>query len=178
MRRRIFAAAAAGLLATLAIAGPVRGQNSPPPPPPPNGGTPLPGPPPPCPPTGCATATPTATPILPTATATSTPTATPTNTPVPLFVQVKLAHKSVRVGQKQKVTVTTLPNASVKITVAYPNHKKKSHSSTAGADGVATWSYKQAAGYTTAGNNKAKVTASADNGSGSALKASKTYTIK
>jgi hypothetical protein len=147
-----------GLLAALAVAVPAHSQTPlppppgaiPPPPPPPGGG--------------------------PTATPTLTPTVTPTATPIPLFVTIKLAHGSVKVGAKQKISVTTVPAATVKISVAFPNKSKKTHSGTADANGSLTWSYKQPSGKTTPTSNTANVTVTASDAAGS-LKKSKKYKI-
>lgn len=160
MRKIVLTAGCAGVLAAVALASPVRGQ-VPPPPPPPNGGTPLPTIGLPCPPTGCPTATP-----APTNTPTSTPipTAVPTNTPVPLFVRAKVAHSSVKAGQKQKVTVTTLPGASVKVVLAFPNKSKKTHNATAGAAGKSGWTFTQPGGKATRKSKVVKVTVTASNG--------------
>lgn len=160
MQRLVLSLAGGGLLAAVAIATPARGQ-IPPPPPPPNGGTPLGTIGLPCPPTGCPTNTPT---ITPTPAATSTPTATPTSTPIPLFLRVKLSRSSVKVGQKEKVQITTLPGASVKVVLTFPNRSKKTHTRVANASGGANWTFKQPSGKTTSKSRKVTVTVTAGNG--------------
>lgn len=84
----------------------------------------------------------TATPV---STATSVATATPaaTSTPVPLTAHVKMQRSAVRIGQKQKITVNTVPGASVTIRVVYPNRKKVTHHTVASDVGTVTWSFKQ-----------------------------------
>ncbi len=155
MKRLIVAGACAVTLAVVASAGGAHGQIPPPPPPPSN-----------------ATATPTAT-----ATATATPTATATSTPIPLFVQLKLAHKSVKVGSKQKVTVTTVPNATVRIVIFFPNRHKRTHNGTADSGGAFTWTYKQRSGRTTSKSHTAKVRATVLDNSGASKQTSKKYAI-
>lgn len=113
----------------------------------------------------------------PTASATATPLATPTQTPIPLFIHLKLRHSTVKVGQKQRITVSTVPDALVRIIVRFPNHSEKSHTTTANDAGTSTWSYKQPSGRTTKHNHRAQVTAAAtDYGISRHLR--KKYTIK
>jgi hypothetical protein len=105
--------------------------NTPSGPPPPPGGfggglTPPPAP-------GAATNTPTA-----------TPTAVPTNTPIPLTLNVKLGHTSIKHGQKQSVKITSLAGASAKLNISFPGGKwtyKKS--AKLGASGVKTYKFTQ-----------------------------------
>jgi hypothetical protein len=95
---------------------------------------------------------------------------------VPLFVQLKLAHKTVKANAKQKVSVTTLPAAHVTIQVVFPNKSKKHHGGTADDSGGYSWSFKQPGGVTTASSRSAKVTVTVSNGTDS-LTASKQYTV-
>lgn len=166
MRRIVFAVLGAALLALMAIGGTVRGQGPPPPPPPPGAGTPPPTLSPPCPPTGCATATPTITPIPP----------TPTATAIPVTVAIKLAHAAVNPRSSQKVTVTTLPNASVDITVNFPNGDTKTHAGNADSTGKLTWSYKQPGSRITHASRTARVSVTASSSSGTASR-TKRYAI-
>lgn len=143
----------------LIIAGPVRGQIQPPPPPAP-----------PCPPK-CPTATPS-----PTPTVTATPSPTPTATPVPLTLTVKLAHGTVNPRSKQKVTVTTLPSATVNLTVKFPNGNTKTHSGTANASGGLSWSYVQPGSRITHSSSTVRVSVQASNGTDT-KSSTKRYTI-
>ncbi len=92
-------------------------------------------------------------------------------------MSLSLGSKSVAAGKKQKVKVTTLPGASVDITVTFPNKKKKTHSGTAGSAGTVSWSFTQPSNVTTAKSRSATVKAVAT-GNGQTVSASKKYTIK
>jgi hypothetical protein len=114
-------------------------------PPPPPGGfggglTPPPAP-------GAATSTPT-----------STPTAVPTNTPIPLTLNVKLGHKTIKAGQKQSVKITALAGAHITLKISFPGgswtYKK---AATLGTSGVKTYSFKQPGLKKGAGNHTATV---------------------
>lgn len=172
MKRIVLSVLMGGILAFFVVAHPASGQGGPPPPPPPGGGGPPGGQiPPPCPPSGCPTNTPTATPIP-----TATPTATPTNTPIPCFATLSLSKKTVKVGKKQKVTVSTVAGASVAVTVKYPNKSKKTKRGTADS-GAFTWSYKQPANKTTAKSRKVSVSATATCSGQPPVSAKKSYKI-
>jgi hypothetical protein len=132
-----------GIALTFALlASSARGQTPPPPPPPFT--FPTIGPPPPI--------NPTATP-----TATATATATATSTPIPLTLTVRLVHKTLAPGKKQKVMVTALAGASVHYTVTYPNKGHKTHDGTIGSSGRTSWSYTQPKNSTTAKSRTASV---------------------
>lgn len=130
MRKLVLATLIGAVAALALVLGTVNGQQGPPP-----GPTPLPTPVfqppppplPPCPPT-CPTVT---------------PTATATATPVPLTLNLRLAHHTVNPQSKQKLTVTTLPNIPVTITVKFPDGDGKSHDGTTDTAGKLTWSYIQ-----------------------------------
>jgi hypothetical protein len=94
-----------------------------------------------------------------------------------LTINLKLSSKSLKVNSTEKITVTTLPGASVHITVTYANHKKKTHSGTAGGSGVLKWSYKQPAGTTTSKSKSASVHAAASL-NGQHKSSTKRYSIK
>lgn len=139
--KKLVASIAAALLALLFVSS-VSGQNPPPPPPPPGGPSlsppPAPG---------------------------SAVTPTPTATAIPLTVTVKLAHGSLAPGKKQTVTATTLPAATVRITVRFPNGTSKTATGTAGASGVlAAWTFTQPPSVITRQSRTARVTASATSG--------------
>jgi hypothetical protein len=160
--RKLIVSALAGALLTLALMGQsVRSQTPPPPPP---GGTPptIGPPPPPCPP-GCPTDTPTATPA-------------PTSTPIPLTVNLKLAHKSLSPRQKQTVSVTTMPGATVAIQLKYPNGDNRTHSTIAGTGGAVSWKYTQPGSRITHTSRTATVTVKATLGTQSQSSVKK-YTI-
>lgn len=136
-----------GIALTFAmLAGSVRGQTPPPPPPPVCQTCGTIGLPPPINPTA-----------VPTATATATATATPTSTPIPLTLTVRLAHKTLAPGKKQKVMVTALAGAAVHYTVTYPNKRHKTHNGTIGSSGRTSWSYTQPKGSTTSKSRTAGV---------------------
>lgn len=171
MKKIVLSLVCGAALSLLIVVGPVRGQGAPPPPPPPPATIA-----PPCPPTGCPTATPT--PAPPTATPTNTPLPTPTSTPIPLFVRVKLAHKSLKAGAKQRISVSTLPAAHVTLQVQFPNHSKKHRGGKANSSGTFSWTFKQPAGVTNNHNHTAKVIVHVSTPGGGALKSIKKYTIK
>jgi hypothetical protein len=127
--------------------------------------------------TPTSTSTPTSTPTS-TATPTSTPTATPTSTRVPLSLTVKLAHKAVKAGTKQSISVTTLPGADISIVVTFPDGTKKRHSGKADANGAYIWSFRQPAGHTTTSKHAARVVVTVSDGIDGPLKATGTYAIK
>jgi len=123
------------------------------------------------PPPGSATST-------PTATATTAPTATATATEIPLTVSVKVAHSTIAAGKKQTITVTTAPDADVKIVAKFPNGSKKTFTSTADASGTAKWSFTQPSGRTKGSNHTVQVTVTVTRGSEPSQSASKKYKIK
>jgi hypothetical protein len=128
-----------------------------------------------------STATPTATtaPATNTPTATSVPateTPTATATSVPLFVTVSIAHKRVKTGKKQSITVTTLPDASVNIGLQFATGKKKHHAGTAASDGTFVWRFKQPGGVVKGKNHTAHITVTVSL-DGATHKASKKYLI-
>jgi plastocyanin len=136
---------------------------------------------PPAPPTAIPTVVPTSTPVPTLGTtavpATATPAPTATNTPLPLSVKVALGHKTVKVGAKQSIKVTSLPGAAVSITLTYPDGKKTRKSAHASTAGTYTWSFKQPSGHTTRTKHTVKVAVSASRGADS-VKATKSYTVK
>lgn len=159
--KRIVLSLIAVLAVTAAVAGgTVHGQTGPPPPP---GGGPG-GLTPPPPPGGNPTVTP-------------TPTATPSPTPIPLSLRVKVAHKTVKAGQKQSIKITSLADARVSLKITFPGgswtYKK---SATLGASGAKTYSFKQPGLKAHATNHTAtvKVTASLN---GEQKHSTKKYTV-
>lgn len=106
------------------------------------------------------------------------PSATPTNTPVPLFVTMHLAHKIVNSGKKQTVSVTTRANASVTVVVTFPDEKKVRGFGTASADGHYSWAFKQPTGHTTATKRIATVLVTATLGSNAPVTARGSYLIR
>jgi hypothetical protein len=128
-------------------------------------------------PTSTATSPPTATSTSP-PTATATATSTPTSTPIPLFVTVHLAHKSVGSGKKQTVSATTLASAAVIVVVTFPDGAKMRHTGAADADGRYAWSFKQPAGHTKAAKRTAGVLVTATHGSDGPVRANASYTIR
>jgi plastocyanin len=132
------------------------------------------------PPTSVPTAGPTSAPA-PTVGATSVPpTSTPrptaTSTALPLFVKLAIGHKSTKAGAKQSIKVTTLPGATVSITVTFPDGSKKRQSAHASAAGTFNWSFKQPSGHTSRTKHTVKVAVTVSNGNGSA-RATKSYTV-
>ncbi|HEX6510503.1 MAG TPA: hypothetical protein VF221_22975 [Chloroflexota bacterium] len=130
----------------------------------------------PVPPTATATPPATAT-STPTQTPTATATSTPTSTPIPLFLSVKLGHRSVRAGTRQTVSVTTLPAAGVTVVVTFPDGTKKRHSGTASESGTYSWSFSQPAGHTAASRHPARVAVTATSGTQRPVTATRSYTI-
>lgn len=110
-------------------------------------------------------------------TATATPTATSTSTPIPLFVTVHLAHKSLGSGKKQTVSVTTLSNASVTVVVTFPDGAKMHHTGTADAAGHYMWSFTQPSGHTRASKHTATIVVTVTDGSSAPVTAGGRYTI-
>jgi hypothetical protein len=163
--KKVLISVVCGIAMTFALlAGSVKGQ-TPPPPPPPGNIFPTIGPPPPINPT--ATAAPTAT---------ATATATATSTPIPLTLTVRLVHKTLAPGKKQKVMVTALAGATVHYAVSYPNKHHKTHNGTIGSSGRTSWSYTQPKNTTTAKSRTASVRVNVT--LGTQLKTSKkNYTI-
>ncbi len=144
--KKIVISVLCGVALTFALlAGSVRGQ-TPPPPPPPGQSFPTIGPPPPINPTA-----------VPTATATATATATPTSTPIPLMLTVRLVHRTVAPGSKQKVTVSALAGATTHYTVTYPNKHHKTHNGLIGSSGRTSWTYTQPKNTTTTKSRTASV---------------------
>jgi hypothetical protein len=116
------------------------------------------------------TATNTTAPVLPTSLPTRTPTATPsptataTATPLPLFVSVRLQHRSVKAGAQQAVN--------------FPDGATKRHHGTADGRGAATWTYRQPAGHTTASKRTARVVVTVRMGSQTPMAAGRSYVIR
>jgi hypothetical protein len=131
-------------------------------------------------PVSTATTAPVSPTSLPTRTPTPTlaPTATATATPLPLFVSVRLQHRSVKAGAQQTVHVTTLPSADVSIDVTFPDGAGKRHHATADEHGAATWAYRQPAGHTTASKRTAHVVVTARIGSRPPMTAGRSYVIR
>jgi hypothetical protein len=121
---------------------------------------------------------PTATSIPPTATPTATATSTPTRTPVPLFVTVKLGHKTVKAGAKQTVRVTTLAGAGVSVAVTFPDGSKKHHTGTAAGDGAYVWTYTQPASRKPVSKRTVKVVVTVTDGSNASKTATLTYALR
>lgn len=102
----------------------------------------------------------------PSATATNTPAPPPTNTPVPLSARVSVAHRSVKAGQRQTITVQTEPSASIAITIAFPSGRKLRHSGLAGASGRFAWHFKEPKGAARGRTHTVKVTVKVTDASG------------
>jgi hypothetical protein len=66
----------------------------------------------------------------------------------PLTVSDKLTHPSIKAGQKQTVTVVTVPNVRITIVAKFPDGSKKTKTGTADSNGNFTWSFKQSPGKT------------------------------
>jgi hypothetical protein len=66
----------------------------------------------------------------------------------PLTVSDKLTHRSIKAGQKQTVTVVTVPNVRITIVAKFPDGSKKTKTGTADSNGNFTWSFKQSPGKT------------------------------
>jgi hypothetical protein len=113
----------------------------------------------------------------PTPGATSTATPTPSPTPVSLYIRAKLAHKALKAGRKQTISVQTLPGAAVSITVTYPNRKKVHHKGKADAKGLLSWVYKQPAGVTRGSNHLVHIVLTASQGTGTVAETTRTYRI-
>ena len=86
---------------------------------------------------------------IPTVNATPTPQATATSTALPLFVSVRVQHRSVTVGSRQTIHVSTLPRARLAMVVTFPDRVTERHQDTAGLLGTALWSFRQPSGHTT-----------------------------
>ncbi|HEY8686650.1 MAG TPA: hypothetical protein VIO57_13680 [Chloroflexota bacterium] len=121
------------------------------------------------------TLTPTSVPPTSTPTPTATATSTPTQTPIPLFVHVSLKHKTVKIGTKQTVAVTTLAGAHVSVTVAFPDGSKKHHSGTADAAGTHTWTYSQPAPHKAVSKRTVKVAVTVTDGNSMSMTSTATY---
>jgi hypothetical protein len=89
---------------------------------------------------------------------------------------VAVGHKTTKVGSKQSIKVTTLPGASVSITVTFPDGVKKRQSAHASAAGNYTWSFKQPSGHTTRTKHAVKVAVKVSNGTHS-VSSTKSYTV-
>lgn len=109
---------------------------------------------------------PSPTPVPATATPTSIPTPLPTATSVPLTVRVRLAHRSVKAGQQQTITVTTQAGALVDIAVTFPSGRKLRHSATAGPAGTLRWRFKEPGGIAKGRNHTVNVQVTVSDSSG------------
>jgi hypothetical protein len=115
---------------------------------------------------------------VPTATATAIPSPTPTATVIPLFVSVRVQHRSLTVGSQQTIRVSTLPRATLAMVVTFPDGVTKRHQGTAGLQGTAAWSFRQPSGHTTASSHTARVVVTARTQSHLSAKSSTRYTIR
>ena len=104
------------------------------------------------------------------------PTATATATQVPLSLRVSLAHGTVKPYQGQKVTVNTLPGASVSLSVNYPSGQRDSLSASANASGNLTYSFSQPYGQSRPSNHTVSVKVKATL-AGQSKSSTKKYTI-
>jgi hypothetical protein len=76
----------------------------------------------------------------------------------------------------QKVSITTLPGASISVLVTFPNGDTKTHTATANSAGTASWSYKQPGSRITHGSRTGTVTVEASNATDT-KRSTKRYTI-
>ncbi len=97
--------------------------------------------------------------------------------PSPLAISFKLAHGSIKAGQKQMVAVTTAPSVRVTILVSFPDGSKKTKDGTATSTGQFTWSFKEPPGKAKGQNRTVKVTVTVASGSKPPKSASKHYKI-
>lgn len=132
-----------------------------------------------------AAATATAT-IVPTPIGTAPPTSSPTSAPAAptattvtpaLFLHASLSRKTVKVGQKLKIAVTTLPAAHVRIVLVFPNKSKKTHGGQASQSGKFSWTFKQPKGKTMAKKRTVTVKVAVTDSSGAQVQAVKKYKI-
>jgi hypothetical protein len=115
------------------------------------------------------TATSTDTPLPPTTQPTDTPTETPTPTlsptpTTPLVTPSLSLASSVSPGSRQTLAFHFMAGATVHFTVAFPNGDRKLHTSTAGGQGNATYSFSQHSSEITRENDVATVTVDAQVG--------------
>jgi len=104
----------------------------------------------------------------PTSTPAPTSTTVPQATVVPVPTPTIALKLRVKDGQKQIVTITTQPNAVVRIRVQYPNGDHQSGHATANAAGKAVYKYKQGASKVLHNRFYATVTAQVGTGTGTA----------